>query len=735
MRGRDLVLSFFVVLIAGALVVESCFGAEETDSEDRVEAIAGRSRDSVVVILATNREGERGGLGTGFVVREDGVIATNFHVIRGHRPFSVQMANGDVHEPTAILAFDRKRDLAVVKIEKTGLPALELGDSDSLREGQTVLAVGNPLGLEHSVSRGVIAGSREVNGNQMIQIAIPIEPGSSGSPVLDLDGRVVGILAIKSAAAIGFAVPGNNLRTMIASAQAIPMARWRTIGALDRRDWNPLAGGSWRQRGGTIIGEGQGDGFAGRMLCLSRLDSPVEKFELEVEVRLEDESGAAGLAFHADGAHKHYGFYPTAGSMRLTRFEGPDVFRWTILDTVKSSAYQNGEWNRIGVRVVGHKIICLVNDEVVIEKEDRGLKNGRVGLVKFREPTARFRRFRVGAELSPQGVSESVREDFRRLFDETSLRTDEEFVSRLSELGPAALTLLESRAVQMEKEANRLRELTQQVHLRVVHKRFTELRDKQLEESDLFRGALLISSLDNPELDIASYERLLDRMAEQVRMSFEASSTADTRLAALIHFMYDEWGFHPSRADYYHRSNSYVNEVLDDREGIPITLSIVFIELGRRLDLPISGIGVPRHFIVRYDPTDGSPVRFLDVFNRARTLERQDIAMLTGQGDLDEADLKAASNRSTLVRVLRNLISVADLERDDLGILRYLDAILALQPESAVDRWIRAVRLYRVEEFRRAAVDLDWLIEKQPEGVNLEPIRDMRKIIRKQIGS
>ena len=109
--------------------------------------------------------------------------------------------------------------------------------------------------------------------------------------------------------------------------------------------------------------------------------------------------------------------------------------------------------------------------------------------------------------------------------------------------------------------------------------------------------------------------------------------------------------------------------------------------------------------------------------------------MLTGQGDLDEADLKAASNRSTLVRVLRNLISVADLERDDLGILRYLDAILALQPESAVDRWIRAVRLYRVEEFRRAAVDLDWLIEKQPEGVNLEPIRDMRKIIRKQIGS
>ena len=155
----------------------------------------------MVVIESVDRNGFEGGRGTGFVVREDGVIATIFHVIGEHRDFSIRFSDGRTFRPQSILALDRERDLALIKIKSQDLPVLKLGDSTKLKPGQAVLSIGNPLGYEHSVSRGVIAAIRELefgDGRPMVQVAIPIEPGSSGSPTLDLDGRVVAILSIKS---------------------------------------------------------------------------------------------------------------------------------------------------------------------------------------------------------------------------------------------------------------------------------------------------------------------------------------------------------------------------------------------------------------------------------------------------------------------------------------------------------------------------------------------------------
>ena len=178
------------------------------------------------------------------------------------------------------------------------------------------LLLGQPLGYSHSVSRGVVAAIRELedgDGRPMVQVAIPIEPGSSGSPTLDLDGRVIAILAIKSGGAMGFGIPSNALQDLLNKQNPIPMKKWLTIGALDDLEWKSTMGGSWKQRAGVITASGLGSGFGGRMLCLSQMPVHEVPHELEVEVKLEDESGAAGLVFHGDGKDAHYGFYPTNG--------------------------------------------------------------------------------------------------------------------------------------------------------------------------------------------------------------------------------------------------------------------------------------------------------------------------------------------------------------------------------------------------------------------------------------
>src|SRR5262249_42582619 len=150
---------------------------------------------------------------------------------------------------------------------------------------------------------------------------------------------------------LGFAVAVNALKPLLAKPNPVPMSAWLTIGALDPDEWQPRGGSRWRRRAGRILVEGAGDGFGGRSLCLSPHPAPELPFEVAVTVKLADESGAAGLAFHADGVDRHYGFYPSAGQLRLTRFEGPDVFTWKVLRQQASPHYHPGDWNTLKVRL------------------------------------------------------------------------------------------------------------------------------------------------------------------------------------------------------------------------------------------------------------------------------------------------------------------------------------------------------------------------------------------------
>src|SRR5262249_42099114 len=159
------------------------------------------------------------------------------------------------------------------------------------------VALGNPQGLKHSVVSGVVSGQRVFDGRKMIQLAIPLEPGNSGGPLLDRAGKVQGILTLKSAVRgnLGLALPVTAPQPPLAKPNPVPIDKWLTIGALDPDEWQPLMGARWTQRAGRVLVEGAGIGFGGRSLCLSKRPPPELPFEAAVTVKLDDERGAAGL--------------------------------------------------------------------------------------------------------------------------------------------------------------------------------------------------------------------------------------------------------------------------------------------------------------------------------------------------------------------------------------------------------------------------------------------------------
>jgi serine protease Do len=165
------------------------------------------------------RVGRETSMGSGVIIREDGTILTNAHVVKDASEIVAKLPDGRSFKATSF-AVDEEVDLAVVKIEGKDLPVAPLGDSDALEVGQWVLAIGNPFGLEHTVTTGIISAVRKgagANQEDFIQTDAAINPGNSGGPLIDLRGRVVGIntsIYSKSGGyqGIGFALPINLAR-------------------------------------------------------------------------------------------------------------------------------------------------------------------------------------------------------------------------------------------------------------------------------------------------------------------------------------------------------------------------------------------------------------------------------------------------------------------------------------------------------------------------------------------
>ncbi len=277
----------FVLLMSLCLVSVGsvCCGQEPPATEaaimpmtpDNVATLADRVKKSVVVVSFNDRDGKPQGIGSGFVIREDGLIATNLHVLGEAGRSTCARSMETVYPVESIYAREKSQDLAIIQIKASGLPALERATPTQLIQGQPVVAIGNPQGLEHSVVAGVVSGLRkDIDGMSMIQLAIPIEQGNSGGPLVDMQGRVQGLLTMKSLVTqnLGYAVTINTLKPLLEKPNPVSMSKWLTIGAVNPRRWTVPGDVRWTQRTGRIRVQGQGSGFGGRSLCLSTIPLP-----------------------------------------------------------------------------------------------------------------------------------------------------------------------------------------------------------------------------------------------------------------------------------------------------------------------------------------------------------------------------------------------------------------------------------------------------------------------------
>ena len=203
-------MKFATAALVFALAVPPQLLAQQRSNEEEMVVRAVRAATPTVVSVS-----RRGGSGSGVIVRPEGIILTNAHVVGSARVVEVRTADGRTFQGT-VLGRDAAVDIAVVRVEARNLPAAPLADSDRLEVGQLAIAIGNPLGLERTVTRGVVSAvNRDPRGigiaAGLIQTDAAINPGNSGGPLLDSSGRVIGIntAILAGTTGLGFAVPIN----------------------------------------------------------------------------------------------------------------------------------------------------------------------------------------------------------------------------------------------------------------------------------------------------------------------------------------------------------------------------------------------------------------------------------------------------------------------------------------------------------------------------------------------
>lgn len=195
-----------------------------TKGQDAKE-VARKVLPSVVLIKVYNHVGEPIGLGSGFLIRKN-VVVTNFHVIRGASSATVTLVgNSTPLKVEGVVGIDVVRDLALIRLEQDAGVPLVLADIGELEIGEDIYVFGNPRGLEGSISNGIVSskGTRSIEGEELIQITAPISPGSSGGPVVNRQGQVIGVAAasLRGGQNLNFAVPAPFLSLLLANMHSV----------------------------------------------------------------------------------------------------------------------------------------------------------------------------------------------------------------------------------------------------------------------------------------------------------------------------------------------------------------------------------------------------------------------------------------------------------------------------------------------------------------------------------
>jgi regulator of sirC expression with transglutaminase-like and TPR domain len=217
---------------------------------------------------------------------------------------------------------------------------------------------------------------------------------------------------------------------------------------------------------------------------------------------------------------------------------------------------------------------------------------------------------------------------------------------------------------------------------------FAHLCARPESEIDLAEAALLIAEAEYPGLDVGHYVRALDDLGRRARESIARvrGEGDEAKLERVVRFVYDDAGFRGNEDDYYDPRNSFLNDVIDRRTGIPITLALVLTEICRRAGVDAAGVSFPGHFLVRCDTRFGTVL--VDPF-AGRPITREELRALHGRAGGGEGDppprlLEPASKQQILVRVLHNLRGIYEQRRDDARLRAVLERIQVLTPSEAL---------------------------------------------------
>ncbi len=255
------------------------------------------------------------------------------------------------------------------------------------------------------------------------------------------------------------------------------------------------------------------------------------------------------------------------------------------------------------------------------------------------------------------------------------------------------------------------------------------------EQIDLIRAALAIARTEYPSLAIEEYAERVEDLVR--RVSARTCDANQPPLAALNSVLFDEANLRGNRDDYYDPRNSFLNDVLDRGLGLPITLSILYMEIAKRVGVPLSGVGMPGHFLLKHYSPEGDET-IIDCFNHGEILSRQEChirlnEIYSGEMALRPEFLHPISRRQILTRMLNNLKAVYLSTRNFRKALPIADLTLVIYPRSAEDIKQRALLRYSMGMRGLAAEDLEEYLKISPEASDADEVRQMAQSIKRML--
>ena len=257
--------------------------------------------------------------------------------------------------------------------------------------------------------------------------------------------------------------------------------------------------------------------------------------------------------------------------------------------------------------------------------------------------------------------------------------------------------------------------------------RLKELLNRPEKAMSLAEAALLIAQDEYPNLDIGSYLQRLDDLSREVGARLSPGAPPENIIATMNHLLFQEKGFAGNEKQYYDARNSFLNEVLDRKVGIPITLSIVYMEIGRRLGLSLEGVSFPGHFLVKLEREQGRIV--VDPYSGGISLNEQELINRLQKSYGDQLDvpldrlLASAGKRQILTRLLHNLKSIYIHTEEFTKVLAVIDRILLITPDLPEELRDRGLIYERLECAQSALEDYRRYIELEPNAPDAREIR------------